>query len=268
MRVHGGCDFAGASQESAWAGGEIPPDADPGLDLDLLRDCGLLGSDWREGDTGDDADGRDASTSSGFLAALDEVGEGTTTSSSGGSYAGSTARSSSHQLLPAVSSLDLPAAPSPDTLRARSSTDSITPMAATPSTRTLRSNRKTPPLRPVVYSSTGVPYRKRVSEMTAEELERIRESNRIMARRNREKNKAFRDALKQRLGSLTESNLQLRQTANVYRERVAQLKELVARHCIAGDAVGLAILRMLGCFVDPPRGMSMSPLDSGTHDQA
>lgn len=74
--------------------------------------------------------------------------------------------------------------------------------------------------------STG--QRKRVCEMTAEELRRVRESNRITAKRNRAKMRREKEVLVERLREADEVNRQLSLALKTYQERKTKLLALVS----------------------------------------
>jgi hypothetical protein len=101
--------------------------------------------------------------------------------------------------------------------------------------------RSEPPLRPVMRAASGGTYRKRVSEMSEEELRRVRECNRLMARKNRAKKRASTDALRDRLGQLRATNAQLQRMVASYRGRVGQLLSLVRSQLEAPNFSGTAL---------------------------
>lgn len=74
---------------------------------------------------------------------------------------------------------------------------------------------------------TASGQRKKVSEMSADELRRVRESNRITAKRNRAKVRREKECLQERLRQADEVHRQLSTALQTYQERRATLLALV-----------------------------------------
>jgi len=91
------------------------------------------------------------------------------------------------------------------------------------------------PLRPFLRDSQGNYHRKRVSEMTDDELERFRAFNRVVGQRQREKSKLAMDALVDRLRTLDNTRGELLQTAQEYRRHLRQLHGLIVRRQARGE---------------------------------
>ncbi len=79
------------------------------------------------------------------------------------------------------------------------------------------------PLRPMICDCNGRNRRKRVSEMTVSELARVRRANRIVARRQRIKQKMQREGLAERLALLESKNRRLRNTRFALQQLLGEL---------------------------------------------
>ena len=77
----------------------------------------------------------------------------------------------------------------------------------------------------MIITPEGV-RRKRVAEMTPEEQIRVRESNRDNARRNRAMVRQQHDSEKGRLDVLTQRYVALREQADCWKQRLAELQAL------------------------------------------
>lgn len=84
-------------------------------------------------------------------------------------------------------------------------------------------------LRPMVHTKDGHSHRKRVAEMTAEELARVRASSREAAKRSRATAWKRREELKKRLDTLNRQSVVLRAEANRWRKQAEELLVLVRR---------------------------------------
>ena len=79
------------------------------------------------------------------------------------------------------------------------------------------------PIRPVLRTLTGGWRRKRASEMSPTELARVREANKLVARRQRERQREERDALRMRMRTLNDEHAALMAERAKYRQRVYEL---------------------------------------------
>lgn len=102
---------------------------------------------------------------------------------------------------------------------------------------------------PVAAAPRATPHRKRTFEMTATQLQRVRETNRIMARRNRAKTRRAKEGLSRRLRDLTDSLARLRQAADVYRARRAKLVALVREAVREAADCPEALRRIVGTAI-------------------
>ena len=84
-------------------------------------------------------------------------------------------------------------------------------------------------LRPLVHTKDGHSHRKRVAEMTAEELARVRASSREAAKRSRATAWKRREELKKRLDTLNRQSVVLRAEVNRWRKQAEELLVLVHR---------------------------------------
>jgi hypothetical protein len=97
------------------------------------------------------------------------------------------------------------------------------------------------PLRPMIADSNGRHRRKRASEMTARELARVREANRIVARRQRIKHKTERETLSQRLALLESENGRLKNTRFALQQQLGELLEEYTKSSFQGNCASNAV---------------------------
>eukprot|EP00047_Mylnosiga_fluctuans_P007715 m.255121 g.255121 ORF g.255121 m.255121 type:complete len:464 (-) comp19299_c0_seq1:222-1613(-) len=107
------------------------------------------------------------------------------------------------------------------------------PLAASPGPSS-RSPRP-PPLRPFMRDDAGNYHRKRVSEMSSEELERFRAFNRVVGARQREKCKAAMDHLVRRLRELDVERDELNGELVKHTTRIRELRGAIAERLAWGD---------------------------------
>jgi len=112
------------------------------------------------------------------------------------------------------------------------------------------------PLRPFLRDKDGNYHRKRVSEMTEDELARFRAFNRVVGQRQREKSKLAMDALVDRLRVLDHTRDELQQTAQEYRRHLRQLHSVIVRRHARGE---MNLSRVL-----TPRPAAVAPGTTGS----
>ncbi len=93
----------------------------------------------------------------------------------------------------------------------------------------------------MIADSNGRHRRKRASEMTARELARVREANRIVARRQRIKHKTERETLSQRLALLESENGRLKNTRFALQQQLGELLEEYTKSSFQGNCASNAV---------------------------
>ena len=148
-------------------------------------------------------------------------------------YGGSSRSTSRAEIIADLQALATVPGSSPDTSSAASPSPKRRASDLSPPPR----SRRGPPLRAVLRSPTGGRYRrKRACEMDADELERIREANRMTARRQRAKFKAEEEAVKQRLMELQDEQDRLEATRRTFQQQLSQLVRTAVQHVQKADA--------------------------------
>jgi hypothetical protein len=121
------------------------------------------------------------------------------------------------------------------------------------------------PLRPTLYTPEGLSYRKRISQMTPEEQERLRESNRIMARRIRARQKQEREAQQTHLRELETNNSSLRRTCQDLRNALTVAQQAIKREYSANPPFADRLTQVLGAALK--RSCSLDEDQSSTGHQ-
>jgi len=99
------------------------------------------------------------------------------------------------------------------------------------------------PVRPFIRDpETGRYHRKRVDEMTEDELTRFRAFNRVMGQRQRARNRAAMDALVDKLSALDREREYLRLAYLTYTRRLHQLRDAIMKKFYTGDTTVLSVL--------------------------
>lgn len=122
------------------------------------------------------------------------------------------------------------------------------------------------PLRPTLYTAEGLPYRKRIAQMTEEEKQRVRESNRVMARRIRARQKAEREAKMARTQDLEASNATLRRTCKELKVALQAARHAIDAKCAGDGQYAQQLSAMLASELGPG-GPELSSDTQQQHDE-